>query len=348
MAATMEQQGEPRADAVASAVRQMGGSLRADGRSRGALAWIASLAAHAAVAALVVSATVTVARMARKPEAPPALVLDFQRPAYAPTVSMIDQAGPVDSAGEFRQAAQLPPAAEASDQAAAQALRGAAEQALLAVRQAQAPAPLAAHEVGRFANAPSSVAINFAGLKASNARRVVYVVDASGSLVGTFPLIVEELRKSLQRLDPRQSFGIIFFQRGEAVTVPPGGALQPATPERVDEALKWIAAKMIPSGRSNPVAAFEAAMAMRPEIVFLLSANITGSGEFEMSEVALMAALDRLNPLDPESGRRLARVQCVQFLDPDPLGTLRRVAREHGGEDGYINITRHDLGLDPQ
>jgi hypothetical protein len=89
-------------------------------------------------------------------------------------------------------------------------------------------------------------------------------------------------------------------------------------------------------------------MAMHPEIIFLLSSDITGSGEFEMSEIALLAALERLNPIDPASNRRLTRVQCIQFLDPDPLGTLQRIAKEHGGAEGFINITREDLGLDPR
>ncbi|MCE9620479.1 MAG: hypothetical protein K8R92_11325 [Planctomycetes bacterium] len=348
MSEPMAKSGDPHAAAIADDVRRLGGRHRDEGGAQKVFAWSAALGAHVLLALLVISATVTVVQYSRKAVAPPVLVLDFERPAYAPTASIATEAESA-AAADFRQSANLPAATEASDQSVSQsqALQSAVEQALIAVRQVQAPVSLAAHEVGQFSNSPKAVTINFAGLKASNARRVVYLVDASGSLVGTFPLIVEELRKSLQRLDPRQSFGVIFFQRGEAVTVPPGGTLQPATPERVNESMKWIEAKMIPSGRSNPVVAFEAAMAMHPEVIFLLSSDITGSGEFEMSEVALMAALERLNPVDPATGRRLARVQCIQFLDPDPLGTLRRIAKEHGGEDGFISITRQDLGLDP-
>ncbi len=333
--------------ALAKAIRQFGGRPRENSAFRGVFAWIASLGAHAIVAAVVIAAAATAVGLSRKPIAPPTLVLDFERPAYAPTVQLVT-ASASSSENDFRQSANLPGATDASDTSLTQSqtLQSAAEQALIAVRQVQAPISLAAHEFGHLSGVNKSVTINFAGLKASNARRVVYLVDASGSLVGTFPLIIEELRKSLQRLDPRQSFGVIFFQRGEAITVPPGGNLQSATPERVSETMKWIEAKMIPSGRSNPIAAFEAAMALRPEIIFLLSSDITGAGEFEMSEVALLAGLERLNPIDSASGRRLTRVQCIQFLDPDPLGTLQRIAKDHGGAEGFINITRQDLGLD--
>jgi hypothetical protein len=130
--------------------------------------------------------------------------------------------------------------------------------------------------------------------------------------------------------------------------VPPGGALQPATPENLAEAVQWIDVRMIPAGRSNPLSAMEAAMRLKPEIIFLLSADITGAGEYEISERQLLESLDGINPADPETGRRAVRIQCVQFLDPDPAGTLQRIAAEHGGEDGYRYLGRLELGLDPR
>ncbi len=336
-----------RCDSLAQVIRTLGGRPIESGSFQRIFACIASFGAHGIVAGIVIAGAATTVGFARKPIAPPTLVLDFERPTYTPTVNLVTESLG-SGATDFRQAANLPSNSQASDKSLTQSqlLQSSTEQALIGVRQVQMPLSLAAHEFGQFSAASNKVTIQFAGLKASNARRVVYVVDASGSLVGTFPFIIEELRKSLQRLDPRQSFGIVFFQRGEAVTVPPGGNLQSATPERVGEAMKWIESKMIPSGRSNPIAAFEAAMAMHPEIIFLLSSDITGSGEFEMSEIALLAALERLNPIDPVTNRRLTRVQCIQFLDPDPLETLQRIAKDHGGESGFINITRQDLGLD--
>ncbi|MFM7807923.1 MAG: hypothetical protein ACKPEA_08315, partial [Planctomycetota bacterium] len=236
--------------------------------------------------------------------------------------------------------------APAPSEARQEALREAADRALASIRAAASPLSLAAHRVGRIGGESRPIQVDFVGLKASNARRIVYVVDASGSLVGSFPQIVEELRRSMMKLDPRQQFGVIFFQRGDAVVVPPGGALQPATPEALADAVKWIDTRMIPTGRSNPLAAMEAAMKLKPEIVFLLSADITGAGEYEISERQLLDALDRLNPKDAETGIRPVRIQCVQFLDPDPAGTLERLATEHGGADGYRYLGRAELGLD--
>jgi hypothetical protein len=35
----------------------------------------------------------------------------------------------------------------------------------------------------------------------------------------------------------------------------------------------------------------------------------------------------------------------VQFLDPDPLDTLRKIAQAHGGERGFRFLDRAELGL---
>jgi hypothetical protein len=55
--------------------------------------------------------------------------------------------------------------------------------------------------------------------------------------------------------------------------------------------------------------------------------------------------LETLNPRDPSTGRRLAQINCVQFLDADPLNTMELIAKEHGGPGGYKFLTRQLLGL---
>ena len=188
--------------------------------------------------------------------------------------------------------------------------------------------------------------VAFVGLEAP-AASVVYVVDASGSLVGTFPNVLRELERSLGKLDPVQRFSLVFFQRNGALALPPDGALRPATPDAVREAIAWARSTVRPAGRSNPVAALEQALALHPDLVFLLSTDITGSGDFEISREDLLARVDRLNPADSDGVRR-TRIQCVQFLDPDPLDTLRTLAEQHGGGTGFRFVSREELGLKPR
>ena len=197
--------------------------------------------------------------------------------------------------------------------------------------------------------------VSFVGLGGGNARRIVYVVDASGSMIGAFPMILDELQKSVENLSAAQSFSIIFFQRDQAVETPPGGQLVRATDENKGRTLEWIGKNIVPSGRSSPLNALERAMTLQPEVVFLLSSNITGSGRYEMNTDALLAGLDALNPIDPAVGSRKTIINCVQFLEEDPLDALKLIARRHGGSDdetrneaeAYRFLNRSELGLRP-
>lgn len=192
--------------------------------------------------------------------------------------------------------------------------------------------------------ADKSASVAFVGLQAEAVESVVYVVDASGSLVGSLPIVIDELERSLSRLAATQRFSIVFFQRNGALALPPEGALRGATPESVREAISWARRTVRPQGRSNPVAALATALALRPDVVFVLSADITGSGEFEVSRDDLLAALERLNPAD-DGGARRSRIQCIEFLDPDPQAVLRSIAERHGGTSGFRYLSREELGL---
>ena len=108
--------------------------------------------------------------------------------------------------------------------------------------------------------------------------------------------------------------------------------------------MDWIEANIYPTGRSNPTAALRRAFILDPDVIFIVSANLTGSGEFEINKKELLATLDELNPMR-RSGTRAVRIRCIQLLDKDPLGTLEAIATLHGGREGYAFINRDQLGL---
>ncbi len=199
--------------------------------------------------------------------------------------------------------------------------------------------------LAEFAPRAAEGSASFVGLKATNARRIVYVIDASGSMLRSLKFVIEELGRSLEGLTPRQSYAIVFFQRADAIVVPPARELTRATPEAKLNSLKWIESNIIPTGNSNPLAAIEEAIRLKPDAIFVLSDNITGGGQFEIDQKDLLDMLDRLNPVDPATGRRAVQINCIQFLDPDPLNTLAEIARLHGGEKGYRFLDRRELGL---
>jgi len=213
---------------------------------------------------------------------------------------------------------------------------------------ASAPiAPPAAPVAPMVTDVPAE-SVQFVGLRASNARRIVYVVDASGSMVGTLPIILDELTRSIRSLTPSQSFAVIFFQRNQAVAAPPRNRLTPAVPDERERIISWMRSQVVPRGRSNPLRAIEAALRLRPDVIFLLGHEVTGSGQYEIDQDALLDELDRLNPRHRATGTRAVSIKCVQFLDPDPLETLRKIAELHGGPDGYRYLDRAELGVAPR
>ena len=74
--------------------------------------------------------------------------------------------------------------------------------------------------------APMGVTANTDGLGATmfgatggNAYKIIYIVDASGSLIDTLPFVIKELKRSINELSDRQEFNVIFFQAGDAIEV---------------------------------------------------------------------------------------------------------------------------------
>jgi len=293
--------------------------------------WVVSLMLHAGLVAVGFVVTWTVLRVV--PEREPALIVaSFDALAYEPvaaldTIPLPDAPVSADPApSDTRDSVDVPAPSD---------FGAATESDAFDLLPGPAPAMTPAE----------SGSVAFAGVAATNARRIVYVVDASGSMVRAMSIILDELRRSLEQIGPRQEFAVVFFQRRQALVVPPAGRLVAGTVRERERVMQWVEVNVLPEGRSNPLAALEYALNLRPDVIFLLSENITGSGEFEIDQATLLDRLDQLNPRDPRTGRRPVRINCVQFLDPDPIDTLRRIAEAHGDERGYRFLSRAELGL---
>lgn len=204
-----------------------------------------------------------------------------------------------------------------------------------------------AGSTGAFAAAPGDgdlpAGVTFAGLGASTARSVVYAVDCSGPMVTTLPMVLDEVRRSVARLAPTQRFSVVLFSSRDSKPAIESFAptLVRATPSarlRLDE---WLAAADT-AGRSSPLAGLEAALALKPDAVFLLSRSIERSGG-GVWELGLQATLQRLDALNPPTapGKRAVLIQTIQFIDDDPTGILQAIALAHGGgTKGYRVIKR--------
>ena len=157
--------------------------------------------------------------------------------------------------------------------------------------------------------------------------RIVFVVDASGSLIDTLPLVLERLKNAVLKLDATQQFTVVFFQEDQAIEVPPKGLKTAAssTRQQVAARISFESGHIRPRGQSSPVRALQLAMKYRPQLLFVVSDNIVGSGPYEMQPDQMLKLIDRLNP------DRKTVISTVQLVRRDPAQTLKRIAIEHGG-----------------
>jgi hypothetical protein len=177
-----------------------------------------------------------------------------------------------------------------------------------------------------------------------NAENIVFLIDASGSLIDTMDFVTVELRRSINSLSPKQSYTVIYYQGGRLIEPPPAG-LKRATSENQRRTAQWIdpgQGNVIPSGRSSPIAALKQALTYKPDLVYLLSDDITGSGKDEVDQARLLAAMEKANV-------NQTKINTIQFIYPDPLtrfglkGTMQLIAERTSGQ--YTFMTARMLGM---
>lgn len=185
---------------------------------------------------------------------------------------------------------------------------------------------------------------NFFG-SGGNAKSIVFVVDASGSLIDTFPFVILELKKTVNSLSEKQSFTIIFFQGDKAVEVSaPRAGMKSATADTKQRVIDWMdpsSNNIQPMGATNPLPGIQKALSYRPQLMYLLSDNITGGGTgatiYEIEQQKLLNEVKRAN-----SGN--TKINTIQFLTPDLLvgvagkqGTLEQISEASGGIYKFVS-----------
>jgi len=178
----------------------------------------------------------------------------------------------------------------------------------------------------------------------TNAKSFAFVIDASGSMIDTLPFVMAELKRTIRSLSEKHhSFTVLFYQ-DEKVFEALGPGLKPATEEMKTRAFDWLDNDaMAPAGLSNPILAIEQGLKYKPEVMFLLSDNITGAGRYELNQHILLARIKRAN-----AGG--TKINTIQFLYPDPLSripgmkpTMQLISEQSGGL--YRFVTGKELGL---
>lgn len=190
-----------------------------------------------------------------------------------------------------------------------------------------------------------------------SARNIAFVIDASGSMVDVLPFVVNELKRVVNGLQAEQTFTVIFFSGEGVFEVPGGGAragLRSATPEFKQAVREWVTLdnhEFQTGGRGsvNAITAIEKALGHRPQLVYLLSDNLTGGGQgatqYEIFQDDLM---DRIND-ENKKLRPPAKFNTLQFLYTDPLvnagreGTMKLIADSTNGTYHFVSEAQLNL-----
>lgn len=176
---------------------------------------------------------------------------------------------------------------------------------------------------------------NFFGA-GGNARKIAFLVDATGSLTDSFPFITGELIRTINGLNDRQQYVIIFFNGNGVAEVPPNG-WKVGNADNKTRTVEWLneTANIRVGGKANPVRALERALQLRPDLVYLLSDNITGQGRFLIEQEELLREIKRLNASS-------TRINTIQFIYEDPVkqfggeSTMELIARQTGGVYRFV------------
>jgi len=164
------------------------------------------------------------------------------------------------------------------------------------------------------------------------ATSIVYVCDASGSMINTFGSLKEQLVRSIQGLKSVQGFNIVFFQDEKCVSL--GEGLLFATPENKRKAFKWLD-EQTTTGTTNPIPGVELAFKNRPQLIYLLT-----DADFPDNK-AVKEAVKRLN-----TGKQ-TRINTIIFVPGDGddeastafKDLMKEIAKDNGGVYAHVKET---------
>ena len=161
------------------------------------------------------------------------------------------------------------------------------------------------------------------GGEARAARRIVYVVDRSGSMLGVFEDLRKELKRSIDRLRKSQKYHVIFYS-----TDPPVEAL----PRRLVNAIRASKEKtfafidqITPGGMTQPIEAMKRAFALEPDLIYFLS-------DGDIPEAELLKENLRLWNREEQ-----VRIFTIAYVSSAGRQLLEDIAREHHGAFRFVS-----------
>jgi von Willebrand factor type A domain len=172
---------------------------------------------------------------------------------------------------------------------------------------------------------PKSTFIGVSG----NAKKIVFVLDATGSMMSSFDSLRVQLRQAVTNLRLPQQFDIVFINEHNPPPLAP--TLLFVTPENKRKAQEYVDT-MAPRGGTNPLPALEKAFGLQPELIYFL----VDPSDFPDKK----AVLDLVNA-KAAGGKIKMNIIAFEGNDPENNKFLQDLAKSTGGV--YRFVTSKDL-----
>lgn len=165
-----------------------------------------------------------------------------------------------------------------------------------------------------------------------NARKVVYICDASGSMMDVFNRVRLELRKALDILQPVQAFNVIFFADADVTALSKTNLLM-ATPDNKRKAIT-LSESFGAAGTTDPLPAIRMAFAQQPELIYVLTDGFENVVSFD----SVINEFRRLN-VDKKVKVNTILIRSTGFADLEKV--MRQISTENGGR--FLAIDRQSM-----
>ncbi len=167
---------------------------------------------------------------------------------------------------------------------------------------------------------------SFAGTT-GNAKRIVYLCDASGTMMSIFDRLRGELISSVKRLIPIQGFDVIFFQDESVLSLTKKNnstTLLMASPDNKSKAYDFIETTTARGG-TDPIPSIKAAFAMKPELIYILTDGFEAVASFD----------EVVNTFRDLNKDKKVKVNTILIgggsQQKELIDVLQRIASENGG-----------------
>jgi hypothetical protein len=153
---------------------------------------------------------------------------------------------------------------------------------------------------------------------ATTARRVVYLLDGSGSMMSKFDVLRAAVGSAVGELKPAQSFNVVIMHEDDGTPF----SRQSLAATEANKALFSAFMKTAkPHGSSDPIAALRFAFAQNPEVIYFLT-----DGDFPNNNQVLQE-IHKLN------AAHRTKIHTIAFVDRGETyeKLLRQISDESGG-----------------